>query len=73
MPETQLPSPPPRFALTCTGCGQSLEAQTKGWLDAAAALASGLGFQLTTARLELFGCCAACRLAAAFPAQEGRA
>ncbi len=42
----------------CLGCGRVVEIPTDGWVDD---LASQEGFTVTSAKVELFGYCAACR------------
>ncbi len=55
------PPGPARNALTCTRCGESVEFDADVFSTLDAALARRLGFELTSHRFELFGCCASCR------------
>jgi len=48
----------------CTGCGRSFDIEDVGLADILAAIGQRTGFEVTAHRLEVFGCCRACRGAA---------
>lgn len=59
-PSTAHPSPS-RNVLTCTRCGESVDFDADIFSTLDEALTRLPGYELASHRLELFGCCAACR------------
>jgi ferric uptake regulator family protein len=51
----------PRHALVCTRCGDVVEIDTAGLEPLRESVARRLGFEVIAQRLQVFGCCAACR------------